>query len=80
MTAPSFYVTEDGEVIGLLRRLSGRFNLTPASTLDCLRRRAPEAVLMDAGAGRHRLLALRAEGLLALRECASGGHRPASRS
>lgn len=77
---PSFYIAEDGEVIGLLRRLSSRFNLTPASTLDCLRQRAPEAVLVDAGEGRHRLIALRVEGLIALSECASGKRPPATRS
>jgi hypothetical protein len=80
MTAPSFHVAEDGEVVGLLRRFSARFNLTPASVLDCLRRRAPRTVLIDAGDGRHRLLALRADGLLALHECASGKRLPASRS
>jgi hypothetical protein len=80
MTAPSFHVAEDGEVVGLLRRFSSCFNLTPASVLDCLRRRAPKTVLLDAGDGRHRLLALQADGLLALHECASGERLPASRS
>lgn len=80
MTAPSFYVADDGEVVGLLRRFSARFNLTPASVLDCLRRRAPTTVLLDAGEGRHRLIALQADGLLALRECASGEGHPTSRS
>ena len=80
MTAPSFHVAEDGEAVGLLRRFSARFNLTPASVLDCLRRRAPMSVLVDAGEGRHRLLALRADGLLALHECASGNCLPCGRS
>ena len=71
MTAPSFHIAEDGEVVGFLRRFSACFNLTPASVLDCLRRRAPTSVLVDAGEGRERLLALRADGLLALRKCAS---------
>jgi len=80
MTAPSFHVGEDGEVVGHLRRFSARFNLTPASVLDCLRRRAPKTVLLDAGDGRHRLLALSADGLLALHECASSERLPACRS
>lgn len=80
MLAPAFHVAEDGEVVGLLRRFSARFSLTPASVLDCLRRHAPTSVLFDAGEGRHRLLALRADGLLALHECASDERLPASRS
>jgi len=80
MTAPGFYVADDGEVVGLLRHFSSRFNLTAASILDCLRQRAPRAVLLDAGKERHRLLALRAEGLLALHECASSQRLPVSRS
>jgi len=80
MTAPTFYVADDGEVVGLLQRFSARFNLSPASVLECLRRRAPRSVLLDAGEDRDRLLALRAEGLLALHECASGERLPASRS
>ena len=80
MTAPSFHVAEDGEVVGHLRHFSARFNLTPASVLDCLRRRASKTVLLDAGDGRHRLLALSADGLLALHECASNERLPASRS
>lgn len=80
MTAPTFYVADHGEVVGLLQRFSARLGLTPASVLECLRRRAPGAVVLDAGEGRNRLLALRAEGLLALYECASGERLPASRS
>ncbi|HKL88145.1 MAG TPA: hypothetical protein VJ884_04000 [Salinibacter sp.] len=80
MTAPGFYVADDGEVVGLLRRFSARFNLTPASVLECLRERAPRTVLLDAGEGRHRLIALQADGLLALHECASSERLPTSRS
>ena len=75
MTAPGFYIADDGEVVGLLRRFSARFNLTPASVLECLRQRAPTAVCIDAGEGRHRVLALGAKGLRALRECASDPER-----
>jgi len=80
MSVPSFYVADDGEAVGMLRRFSARFRLTPASVLDCLRRRAPRSILLEAGVGRHRLLAVSADGLLALHECASSERLPSSRS
>ena len=73
MQIPSFYVAEDGEAVGRLRRFSARFRLTPASVLECLRRRAPTSVLMEAGDDRRRLLTVSADGLQALRDCASSG-------
>ncbi|MFB6230645.1 MAG: hypothetical protein ABEL04_05755 [Salinibacter sp.] len=78
MTAPLFYIAEDGEAVGTLRRFSDRFQLTPASILDCLRRRAPEAVLLGAGEGRNRFLVVEAEGLEALCDCRSPGRPPQS--
>lgn len=71
MNAPPFYIAEDGEAVGTLRRFSSRFQLTPASILDCLRHRAPEAVLLGAGQGRNRLLVVAADGLEALCNCGS---------
>jgi hypothetical protein len=71
MTAPSFHIAEDGEAVGTLRRFSSRFQLTPASILDCLRHRAPEAILLGAGQGRNRLLVVDADGLEALCDCGS---------
>jgi hypothetical protein len=79
MTVPAFYVAEDGEVVGMLRRFSARFGLTPASVLECLRRRAPRTVVMEAGEGGHRWLVLSADGLMALHECASSERLPATR-
>jgi hypothetical protein len=71
MNVPPFYIAEDGEAMGTLRRFSSRFRLTPASILDCLRHRAPEAVLLAAGQGRDRLLVVDADGLDVLRDCRS---------
>jgi len=70
MSVPAFYVADDGEAVGMLRRFSARFRLTPASVLDCLRRRAPTSVFLEAGRGRNRMLGLSADGLQALRQCA----------
>jgi len=78
MTAPTFYIGEDGEAVGTLRRFSARFQLTPASVLDCLRRRAPEAVLIRAGQGRNRLLVVDADGLEALCDCGPTRRPPRS--
>jgi hypothetical protein len=73
MQVPPFHVAEDGEAIGMLRRFSARFRLTPASVLECLRRHAPTSVLLEAGRGRRQLLAVSADGLRALRDCAPFG-------
>ena len=73
MRVPSLHVAEDGEAIGRLRRFSARYRLTPASVLECLRRHAPASVLLEAGTGRGRLIAVNADGRRALRECASSG-------
>ncbi len=71
MQAPAFHVAEDGEAVGMLRRFSAHFRITPASVLECLYRRAPTSILVEAGRGRHRLLAVSADGLRALRNCGS---------
>jgi hypothetical protein len=71
MNAPPFYIAEDGEAVGTLRWFSSRFRLTPASILDCLRDRAPEAILLEAGRGRNRLLVVDADGLEVLCDCRS---------
>ena len=73
MQIPPFHVAEDGEAVGMLRRFSARFRLTPASVLECLRRRAPTSVLLEAGRGRRQLLAVSPDGLRALRDCAFSG-------
>ncbi len=73
MQIPPFHVAEDGEAIGMLRRFSACFRLSPASVLECLRRHAPTSVLLEAGRGRRQLLAVSADGLRALRDCASSG-------
>jgi hypothetical protein len=79
MQIPSLHVAEDGEAIGRLRRFSARYHLTPASVLECLRRHAPASVLLEAGHGRSRLIAVNEDGRRALRECASSGNaRPES--
>jgi hypothetical protein len=41
--------------------------------LECLRQHAPASVLLEAGTGRGRLIAVNADGRRALRECASSG-------
>lgn len=73
MQIPSFHVAEDGEAIGLLRRFSSHFQITPASVLECLKQRAPASILVEAGRGRRRLLAVSADGLRALRDCGADG-------
>jgi len=78
MSVPAFYVADDGEAVGMLRRFSARFRLTPASVLDCLRRRAPTSVFLEAGRGRDRTLGLSADGLQALHQCGCAERRSAS--
>jgi len=71
-TTPPFYIAEDGEAVGTLRRFSDWFRLTPAAVLTCLQERAAEGVVLDAGRGRRRLLVVDAHGMVALCRCRSG--------
>ncbi len=71
LTIPPFYIAEDGEVVGTLRRFSDWFRLTPAAVLTCLQERASDGVILEAGCGRRRLLVVAPHGLVALCQCRS---------
>lgn len=67
----SITITEDGEAVGTLHQFATRLNRPRAVVLHCVRAGDEDAVILDAGEGRDRLLILDAEGYEALHRCAS---------
>lgn len=64
-------VTEDGEVMGTLHQFADRLNRSRSFVLHCVRDRAQDAIILNAGEGLDRLLILDAEGYEALHHCAA---------
>lgn len=66
-----FALAEDGEAIGTVHQFSDRFTLPESQVLPCLRCHDEEAIVLRAGPESEPLLILEAEGVDALRDCAT---------
>jgi hypothetical protein len=67
-----FAQAEEGEIIGTVRQLSGRFNLPEPQVLPCLQTCGEDPVILRAGSGPSELLILDSAGADMLRQCGAG--------
>lgn len=64
-----FTETEDGEVIGTVRQLSGHFNLPKSRVVPCLHECGTAPIILRAGSGPGEVLILDSGGADTLRQC-----------
>lgn len=66
-----FALAEDGDAIGTVHQFSDHFTLPESQVLPCLQCHDEEAIVLRAGPESAPLLILGAEGVDALRDCAT---------
>lgn len=66
-----FALAEDGEAIGTVHQFSDRLDLPESQVLPCLQCHDEETIVFRAGPESEPLLILEAEGMDALRDCAT---------